>query len=202
MIQVDWSKVELRPRGYRGRPNKRESYYACRCEQCGRTYWLRATDARRAEQRASDCKRCHCQAAGRNGYAATRDKYGDQFALACVAAYQLAHPSRPEGVVQDWLDECGVHYTRQHIFRKGGANFIIDFVILRGFAMDLRIALEVNGYHHQQYGQVRDARLRALWPGPAMFVNATQVVNAPDAARAELFARLAELKVTPLCITS
>src|SRR5271165_3214776 len=153
MIQVDWSQVELRPRGYRNRPTKREAYYRCTCEHCGRTYWLRATDARRAEQRASACKRCHCQVAGRNGYAATRDKYGDQFALACVAAYQLAHPSKPEDTVSDWLDERGFHYTRQYIFRKGGANFIIDFVILLGFAIERRVALEVNGYHHQRYGQ-------------------------------------------------
>src|SRR5215472_16372891 len=108
MIQVDWSQVELRPRGYRSRPNKRESYYACTCERCGRTYWLRATDARRAEQRGSTCKRCQCQAAGRHGYAATRDNYGVHYALECVAAYQLTHPSQPEDTVRNWLDERGV----------------------------------------------------------------------------------------------
>ena len=195
MIQVDWSQVELRPRGYRGRPTKRESYYACRCEQCGRTYWLRATDARRAEQRGSACKRCHCQAAGRNGYAATRDKYGVRFALEQVAAYQLAHPSKPEAAVNTWLDERGLHYTRQYIFRKGGANFIIDFVVFIGvaFAMDRRIALEVNGYRHQHHGQTRDAQLRAVWPGPVLFVDAAQVAKAPDAAKIELFAQLAAL---------
>ncbi|MHB8629809.1 MAG: hypothetical protein ACYDBJ_25870 [Aggregatilineales bacterium] len=86
MIQVDWSRVELRPRSYRSRPTKREAYYACLCEQCGRTYWLRATDARRAAQRGSPCKRCQRQAAGRKGYAATRARYGPQYALERVAA--------------------------------------------------------------------------------------------------------------------
>jgi hypothetical protein len=193
MIQVDWSQVELRPRGYRSRPNKRESYYACTCEQCGRTYWLRATDARRAEQRGSTCKRCHCQVAGRNGYAATRDKYGVHYALERVAAYQLAHPSKPEDTVRNWLEERGLHYSRQYIFRKGGANFIIDFVIFIGvaFAMDQRIALEVNGYHHQKHGQARDARLQEMWPGAVVFIDATRVTNAPAEAQAELFARLA-----------
>jgi len=198
MIRVDWSQFELRPRGYHSRPNKRERYYACTCEVCGRAYWLRATDARRAAERDSTCKRCHCQAAGRKGYAATRSKYGERYALECVAAYQIAHPSKPEETVRDWLDERGAHYRRQYIFRKSGANFIIDFVIIVGYALDQRIALEINGYQHQQHGQVRDARLQKLWPGPVVFVDAERVASVPDAAKAELFRLLAELNAAPL----
>ncbi|MHB8624569.1 MAG: hypothetical protein ACYDBJ_20810 [Aggregatilineales bacterium] len=184
MIRVDWSQVELRSRGYRGRPTKRESYYACTCERCERTYWLRATDARRAAQRDSACSHCQRQAAGRKGYAATRAKYGTRYALERVAAYQLAHPSKPEQTVRGWLDERCIHFSQQYIFCKDCANFIIDFVI------DNQIALEVNGYRHQRHRQARDERLRALWAGPVLFLDAERVIVTPDEAQAELFAVL------------
>jgi len=172
MIQVNWDQPELRQISYRNRPHKREAYYPCTCGACQRVYWLRASDARRAEERGSTCGRCQRRAAGRRGYAVTRERYGERRALEYVADYQRAHLSKPELKVRRWLDSQLVMYQDQFIFQTDGFNAIIDFVIGS-------LAIEVNGWWHQRNHGDRDARLSAVWPGTVLFIDAEAVMNNP-----------------------
>src|SRR5579859_2517356 len=138
---VDWTTSQLV--AYASRPDKPERRYRCLCGQCGREYWLRRCDIRKAINRGSPCGVCQRRQAGKNGYAATKAKHGRRMALQFVAGYQRSHLSRPEAQVRDWLKAAfGPDLESQHIFVLESENFgvIIDFVVRFGVQW---VAIEV-----------------------------------------------------------
>ncbi len=119
------------------------------CPTCGSERRIRVADVGRAKQ----CQRCHLTQIARRGYAATRDKYGQHFAVRFVRDYRLANPSSLEQIVTNWLEEAGIYFEGEYWFETGGGDvFLVDFM-LPGC-----IAVEVNGAWAHSYHVERDRR--------------------------------------------
>jgi hypothetical protein len=101
------------------------------------------------------CRRCHLSQIASKGYAATRAKYGEHFAIRHVRDYRLANPSSLERIVSAWLDHQGVSYEREHWLELTGRVYLIDFVFC---AMGDVFAVEVNGAWAHSHHAARDAR--------------------------------------------
>ncbi len=184
---VDWTAGRLLPAPRKQRPTQHETFFPVRCANvaCGRVRWLRRDAALKAEQEQRMCRHCQTSQAGKLGYATTVARYGVDFALKAVRQTQLAHPTRYERLLAGWLDEIPVYYQSQVIFSgtdpAGGVhNFILDFELLTPTGC---VAVEVNGWHHQQYRADRDGWLAHLYPGEAVFFDIQTMDAEPDAVK-------------------
>lgn len=165
-------------------PKRKVIVYPSQCLKCHRWYLLRKDDAISASQ----CRSCHCRAIGCKGYAVTVQRWGRDFALKHVQAYQLNHPSTAEQLVMGWLDDLAIPYERQCIWsamtEQGEQfHFILDFVI-----GDL--AIEVNGpFHDPQHPLAnerritRDQMLAAVWDGTLVVLDTARLVTVPSSIR-------------------
>lgn len=171
MITVDFEHGQLMPAPRKNRPNRREMRFACTCQKCHETRWLRKSDAMRAQQ----CGRCQRVEAGRKGYAALVASHGRDFALTKVQAYRLANPSKPESLLAEMLSELQpAQYQREIVFAGATRNYILDFVLLANG--NVIGAIEVNGWHHTQPARAaRDADLSREWPLPLLWLDASNI---------------------------
>ncbi len=184
---VDWTAGRLLPAPRKQRPTQQETFYPVRCAnpECSRVRWLSRSAALKAEQEQRVCRHCQTSQAGKRGYATTVARYGADFALKSVRQTQLAHPSSYERLMASWLEEIASCYQPQVIFSAIDPfgdlhNFILDFELLTSTG---RIAVEVNGWHHQQYRTDRDAWLAHLYPGEVVFIDIQTMDAAPDAVK-------------------
>lgn len=187
---VDWSAGRLLPAPRKQRPTQQETFYPVRCANtdCGRIRYLTRCDALKAEQEQRVCRHCQTSQAGKLGYAATAARYGVDFALRAVRVRQVAHPTHHEQLMAAWLKEIPVYYQTQVIFSASDPagilhNFILDFELLTSTGC---VAVEVNGWHHQQYRAERDAHLAHLYPGKVIFIDIQDMDAAPEAVKARL----------------
>ncbi len=118
------------------------------CPTCGSERRVRVADVGRAKQ----CRRYHLTQIASKGYAATRDKYGQHFAVRFVRDYRLANPSSLEQIVLGWLERQGVYFEREYWFETPDRVYLIDFM-LPGC-----VAVEVNGTWSHSYHVERDRR--------------------------------------------
>lgn len=157
-LLVDWDKGELRPAPRAKLPNRRETFYPVVCDMpgCprhGEAYWLRKSDA----QRRTRCKYCGQREA------------------------RLASTIWSEQAVQNWLDELGVEYTREHAHITAAQTFYIDFVLPDG------TALEINGWGHNLFNRAeRDERLTQVWDGKVQFISTHDLRERPEWVKAQL----------------
>src|SRR5689334_1126565 len=187
---VDWNAGCLLPAPRKQRPAKQETFYPVRCANpdCGRIRWLSRSAAIKAEQEQRVCRHCQTSQAGKLGYAATVARHGLDFALRAVRQSQLRHPSPYEQMLAAWMVEIPVYYQQQVIFSATDPagtnhNFILDFELLTSRGC---VAVEVNGWHHQQYRADRDAWLAHLYPGKVIFIDIQDMDATPEAVKAQL----------------
>lgn len=160
------------------------------CPQCGRGRELRPADARRALKRGSVCRQCHMGNIAPLGYQATREKYGDKFAVQFIRAHLLKHPSGLERKVMRALKRLELStFAVEREYPIIGYNdkwYLVDFVFMRRAE---KIAIEVNGDYVHSFHAKRDAAKRALLcsNGWRVLTLSDSDVNAPD-----LPARLAQ----------
>src|SRR5262245_37358882 len=93
------------------------------CPTCRGFRQVRRRDAHKSRQ----CRKCHLSQIAPRGYAATREKYGNHFALRFVRMYRLDHPSSLEQIVQTWLDGQGIGYEREFTLFQTDHVFLVDF---------------------------------------------------------------------------
>jgi hypothetical protein len=119
--------------------------------------------------RAKQCRRCHNSQIAPLGYAATKAKYGPNFALQFVRDYRLSHASNLEQIVTRWLDGQDVCYEREYWLETADRAYLVDFLILPAKRVQIAsgdkimagcVAIEVNGWHHQYHAE-RDRRKAA-----------------------------------------
>ena len=122
------------------------------CPTCGRSRRVRQRDIGRVKQ----CRHCHLTQIAPLGYAATRAKHGENFAVRFVRDYRLANPSSLEEIVSNWLDCQGMYFEREYWFEVSDEVYLVDFV-LPGY-----IAIEVQGTCVHQFHTERDRRKQAL----------------------------------------
>lgn len=89
------------------------------CSSCGGGRWVRPSDV----GRATKCRSCHSRQAGKKGYRATKERYGEGFVIKKLQEYRIKNPSSLEMKVVMILDELGFVYVRE--FRV--FNYLIDF---------------------------------------------------------------------------
>lgn len=174
MTAVDWDHPILKPAPRKNRPRQRETYYRVTCD-CGNVRELRKADALRATM----CRTCQRRLAGKAGYKAAVQKHGPDGLLDRVAAFHRDHPTRPERIVRDWLDEAGVSYQAQVIFKNRTFRYIVDFVVEDR-------AVEVVGYWHRRRKGIKDESLRCRWPGSVLFLDDDLITATPLEARDRL----------------
>lgn len=131
---------------------------AVECPKCGSPRLLKPGDARRAIERGSVCKKCHCKRIAPQGYRATAEKHGAKFAVLAAREYRLSHPSDLERKVMSTLEGLRfyeVTIEREYIeIGEGERWFILDFAL---FTPEGQYVIEVNGDYVHQYHAERDA---------------------------------------------
>ena len=146
---IDLARGELRSAPRKDRPNRREMWYPVTCPECQHQYWLRKPDA----ERRSRCDLCGKRKARLNSRAWS------------------------EIMVRDWLDDAGIPYVEEAIYRTVKRDFLIDFVI-----GDL--AVEINGWGHKLFHRAqRDQELETVWRGDVLFIPTTDLKERPDYVR-------------------
>jgi hypothetical protein len=176
---VCWDQPTKRPRPRSGA--RQETFYPVLCTCCGRSRYLRSADARRAERENTPCATCQRRAAGKAGYRATVERYGEEFFLECAARVQREKPSSAEQKLAGMLDELGAVYERQRKLRGPARSFLLDFVLSNG------CVIEVNGYWHQRTGAARDQELTRTWERRVVFIKADELDTRPDEVRELLY---------------
>lgn len=126
-----------------------ETYYTARCT-CGCQWPVRSDRVKHVRS----CQTCSQRAKGKKGYAATKAKYGERFALRWWREWRMENPTCLERTVAGWLDELGVDYEREYWFETGDGVFLLDFLV------NCTFAVEVHGayWHDMASGMKRDAR--------------------------------------------
>jgi hypothetical protein len=96
-------------------------------------------------------------ARGKNGYKATKEKYGRDFAIQALAKHFNQNPSQPEIWLYTKLDEAGISYQKQEIIRCQNQYFILD-------ASAENWIIEISGYLTKEnpFGQGDKPRERFL----------------------------------------
>lgn len=124
------------------------------CPTCGNSRRVRRRDIGRMKQ----CRRCHLSQIAPKGYAATREKHGEHFAIRFMRLYRLDNPSNLERIVTTWLDGQGVGYEREFTLFQTDHVFLVDFLI-----GSRCIAVEVNGdYVHSHHAERDRQKVEAL----------------------------------------
>ncbi len=137
---------------------KKSSRVAHVCPLCGCIRHLRPADAAKTQ----NCRHCHCARIAPLGFAATAERWGQDFAIRAAAAWRIAHPSSLERRVEAALSEIeGIVWQREYAVERPGCNpYFVDFVVMVGTKC---IALEVNGcYVHRN--DCEEQRKCALQP--------------------------------------
>lgn len=126
-----------------------DSYVWADCA-CGNGWFVRSDAAKHVRS----CKECSQREKGKKGYAATKAKYGERFAVRWWREWHLEHPTCLERAVASWLDQLGIDYEREYWFETGDGVFLLDFLVHYSFV------IEVNGayWHDMANGVKRDAR--------------------------------------------
>ncbi len=180
---IYWDIFQMRPAPRSCQPNKNETFYLVLCSCCNDTRWLRRSDALHAED-AKMCQACHCRQIGCAGYRATAAKYGFDFFLRKLQAYLRANLTKPERLVQEWLEEWGIEYEAQALVRTQWHSYIADFRIGT-------LLVEVNGeyWHSKRERITRDARLDRDWQrenGSVLWLTDHEILSTPCDARQKL----------------
>lgn len=93
--------------------------------------------------------------------------------LEAQATSQWKRMTEPEQKARNILrDDLKLTFQQQVVYRANGIRAILDFMIDAGEEV---IILEINGWHHRQYRQERDARLQEVCPHRVVFVDAEAV---------------------------
>lgn len=96
---------------------------------------------------------------GRKGWLATAAKHGKDVAAKQAANWRRNHPTRPEQIVIEWLNELGVAYQREDPVGASFGTFYVDFRLADGRAIEVDGAI----WHRNDplHGEDREGRDRA-----------------------------------------
>jgi very-short-patch-repair endonuclease len=122
------------------------------------------------------CGRCQRRAAGKRGYEAAKTSPAF-LTLDNLIKRQREYPSAPEKRVITWLINMRIGFHHQHLFTVGDFRYVIDFVFTGNRA------IEVVGYWHAKFKAQKDERLKELWNGDLLFVDADAVMRDPAGTR-------------------
>lgn len=98
------------------------------------------------------CRQCHNSQIAPLGYAATKAKYGENFAIQFVRDYRLSHLSNLEQIVRAWLQQQGLWFEREYWLETADRVYLVDFLLPGS------VAIEVNGSWAHSHHADRDAR--------------------------------------------
>lgn len=168
---VHWHDPQKLPAPRQAQPNRRETKYRVECHVCGLERWLAKCDAERAE-RTGGCQHCASIVRGKKGAKSTLAKYGKKFLLEQVAKHQLAHPSKPERMIAEFLEARNVVHNRQFIYMTSNGDYVIDF-LLPGKA----IAIECDSIYWHQQRLEHDENLKRDFFGIVISLDAEQIVK-------------------------
>jgi G:T-mismatch repair DNA endonuclease (very short patch repair protein) len=147
-VTIDYRNTTQRTRLVKGKPRV-DTYYLAQCA-CGCDWYVRADRV----EHIQSCYLCSQSERGKKGYAATKAKYGEFYALRHWREWRIENPTCLERRVARWLDELGVFYEREYWFDSGNGIFLLDFLV------NSSLAIEVNGaYWHETPSAIeRDER--------------------------------------------
>lgn len=167
MLNIDFSRGELRPAPRHNRPHRRETFYPARCE-CGYEFWVTGYHA----DPNRDCMICRNRKAGKASFIASIRKHGLKGAIMGLRQHRLENPSSAESVVIALLDAARVSYERETVFEVSD-----DEIYLLDFTQGDK-ALEVNGWSHKLPARAaRDQRLKEVWGGALLFVDVNELAD-------------------------
>lgn len=147
-VTIDYRNQQQKQRLVKGKPRV-DTYYLAQCT-CGCDWYVRADRVKHIQS----CYICSQSERGKKGYAATKAKYGEFYALRHWREWRIENPTCLERRVARWLDELGVPYEREYWFDTGSGIFLLDFLV------NASLVIEVNGtYWHELPGAAaRDER--------------------------------------------